>query len=99
MDELIGRLRDRAAFEDERCRKAISDAGLVVEVIYSGSVTGAILREAADALEVARADAERWRELDRIASDPDFELKCDACGWTLFKELIDAARQGDGGAA
>jgi hypothetical protein len=66
MADLIERLRERAEFEDKRVLDEAKAIGFVPEV-YSGSQTGALLREAAAALEAARGDAERYRWLRECA--------------------------------
>ena len=67
MAELTARLRERAEFEDKRVLDEATALGFVPEV-YSGSQTGALLLEAAAALEAAREDAERYRWLRERAS-------------------------------
>ena len=62
MSDLIERLRERAEFEDKRVLDEANAMGFVPEV-YTGSQTGALLLEAAAALEAAREDAERYRWL------------------------------------
>jgi hypothetical protein len=66
MADLIERLRERAEFEDRRVLDDAKALGFVPEV-YSGSHAGALLREAADALEAAREDAERYQWLRECA--------------------------------
>ena len=67
VDELIERLRERAEFEDKRVLDEAKALGFVPEA-YTGSQTGALLREAAAALEAAREDGERYRWLRRKVS-------------------------------
>lgn len=62
MDDLVERLRARAEFEDARVLKEVMRDGFE-PVAYTGSESGRMLREAADALEAAREDAERYRWL------------------------------------
>lgn len=68
MADLIDRLRERAEFEDKRVLDEAKAMGFVPEV-YSGSQTGALLREAAAALEAAREDSERLDWLDTQRGD------------------------------
>jgi hypothetical protein len=65
VDELIERLHERAEFEDKRVLDEAKAMGFEPEV-YTGSQTGAVLREAAAALEAAREDAARldWLEAE-----------------------------------
>lgn len=65
--DLIERLRERAEFEDKRVLDEANAMGFVPEV-YTGSQTGALLLEAAAALEAARKDAERLDWLDANGS-------------------------------
>jgi hypothetical protein len=58
---LIDRLRERAEFEDKRVLDESKAMGFEPEV-YTGSQTGALLSEAAAALEAAREDA--WHTMD-----------------------------------
>jgi hypothetical protein len=60
--DLIERLRERAEFEDKRVLDEANAMGFVPEV-YTGSQTGALLLEAAAALEAARG------ERDELAKD------------------------------
>lgn len=66
--DLIERLRERAEFEDKRVLDEAKAMGFEPEV-YSGSQTGVLLREAADALEAAREDAARLDWLDKQRGD------------------------------
>src|SRR5690606_27763686 len=65
---LSERLRERAEFEDRRVLDEAKALGFVPEV-YTGSQTGALLLEAAAALEAAREESDRWRGRYRTAID------------------------------
>ena len=82
MADLIARLRERAEFEDKRVLDEAKAMGFVPEV-YSGSQTGALLREAAAALEAAREDAERYRWLRAL------DGACDAAACVNFNMGFD----------
>lgn len=81
MDDLVERLRARAEFEDARVLKEVMRDGFE-PVAYTGSESGRMLREAADALEAAREAAAYMR--NQVKWEP-----CD-CGCPAARTPKDA---------